>query len=68
MDSIELRLIKTEDGNKQLLVALDSKVSAAIFHSYTDSDNKKVNYIELQPINLRTSIKNLEEHQNIVCK
>ena len=51
-----------------MLAALDSKVSAAIFDSYTDSDNKKVNYIELQPINLRTSIKNLEEHQNIVCK
>ena len=41
MDSIESRLIKIQRVNKELLVALDSKV---IFDSYTDS----VNHIQLQ--------------------
>ena len=49
-------------------VALENKVSAVIFHSYTDSNNKNLNDIELQLNNMRTTIKNLDEHQNIESK
>ena len=35
---------------------------------YTDSSNKNASDIELQLTNLRTSVKKLEEHQNIGSK
>ena len=51
-----------------MLVALENKVSAVTFDSYTDSNNENLNDIELQLNNMRTTIKNLDKHQNIVSK
>ena len=61
-------MIKIEIDNIESSVALDNKVSADIADSYTGSNNKNLNEVELQLTNLRASIQNLEEHQNIITK
>ena len=61
-------MIKIEIDNIESSVALDNKVSAVIADSYKGSNNKNLNDVELQLTNLRASIQNLEEHQNIITK